>query len=44
MTCAVANATACKLAAMPGMAVELTHKHHPSFATAVVKREGGDKS
>jgi len=36
---AAANAAAAKLVAVPGVAVDFEHKHHPVFAAVVVKRE-----
>ena len=36
---AAANAAAAKLVAVPGVAVDFEHKHHPVFAAVAVKRE-----
>ena len=36
---AAANATAVRLVEMPGVSVDFDYKHHPVFATVVVRRE-----
>ena len=36
---AAANATATRLVEMPGVSVDFDYKHHPVFATVVVRRE-----
>ena len=36
---AATNATATRLVEMPGVSVDFDYKHHPVFATVVVRRE-----
>jgi hypothetical protein len=36
---AAANATATRLVEMPGVSVDFDYKHHPVFATVVVRRK-----
>jgi hypothetical protein len=36
---AAANATATRLVEMPGVCVDFDYKHHPVFATVVIRRE-----
>ena len=43
-TAAAANAAAAKLVAVPGVAVDFEHKHHPVFAAVAVKRERNERA